>query len=203
VAWAIGTAAGTRSVCAYDLYVGIDSLEYAAFLIQGETDELWTTLDLPPTLKEFTTGKLLGLTGRIAVHARHQPDRQISAAVMLDALFEAGLGFCWPTKHLISGIIDRELFTRIVGNIEARIDARQEAARNHGDSAVVLVAKECQLDPRPSGTSPPAWMANCPGTNHWLMIGADSNTWGCGWCKRGGGPDELRAFVMEHKPTAS
>jgi branched-chain amino acid transport system ATP-binding protein len=29
------------------------------------------------------------------------------------------------------------------------------------------------------------------------MIGADTNTWGCGWCKRKGGPEELKAFVIE------
>jgi hypothetical protein len=31
------------------------------------------------------------------------------------------------------------------------------------------------------------------------MIGADTNTWGCGWCKRKGGPEELKAFVVERR----
>jgi hypothetical protein len=63
----------------------------------------------------------------------------------------------------------------------------------------VLAARECQLNPRPSGTSPTAWIANCPGTNHFLMIGTQDNTFSCGWCKRRGGPEELRAFAAERK----
>jgi hypothetical protein len=62
-----------------------------------------------------------------AVTARHQPDRQRSAAVLLEALFEAGLGFCWPTRHLISGIIDREAFAGIVGNLQRAFQVRPEA----------------------------------------------------------------------------
>jgi hypothetical protein len=121
---------------------------------------------------------------------------------MLDALFEAQVGFAWPAAHLIGGIMDGTAFTEIVGNLKCRLDGRAAAASSHGDSAIVLAAKKCQLDPRPSGTSPSAWMANCPGTNHWLMIGADTNTWGCGWCKRRGAPDELRAFVKERRPNS-
>jgi hypothetical protein len=90
-------------------------------------------------------------------------------------------------------------FAGIVGNLQARIDAREQAARSYADAPIVLAARECRLNPEPSGTSPIAWMARCPGTNHSLMIGADTNTWGCGWCKRKGGPEELKAFVVERR----
>jgi hypothetical protein len=186
-------------VCAYDVDVGIDCLLEAAFLVHRETDELWIIRDPPLDLIQAHAAGMgsSDIDAMLAVVARHQPDGLRAAEVMLDALFEAGLGFCWPTRHLIGGIIDRETFVRIVAKLEARIDARKGAARSYGNARIVLTAKECQLDPRPSGTHPSAWMANCPETNHWLMIGADSNTWDCGWCKRRGGPDELRAFVME------
>jgi hypothetical protein len=188
-------------VCAYEMGFGIDDLPEAVFLVQGETDELWIIRDPPDGLLEMLAAgdELSPLTAMNAVTARHQLDRQRSAAVLLDALFEAGLGFCWPTRHLISGIIDREAFAGIVENLQARIDAREQAARSYADAPIVLAARECRLNLEPSGTSPIAWMARCPGTNHSLMIGADTNTWGCGWCKRKGGPEELKAFVVERR----
>jgi hypothetical protein len=39
------------------------------------------------------------------------------------------------------------------------------------------------------------WSALCPGTNHSLMISTNDNTFGCGYYKRRGGPEELRTFV--------
>jgi hypothetical protein len=38
-------------------------------------------------------------------------------------------------------------------------------------------------------------MASCPqGRNHWIMISPSHNEFGCGYCRRKGGPEELRAF---------
>ena len=99
-------------VCAYEMGFGVDDLPQAVFLVQGETDELWIIHNRPDGLLEMLAagGELSPLIAMNVVTARHQPDRERSSAVLLDALFEAGRGFCWPTKHLISGIIDREAF---------------------------------------------------------------------------------------------
>jgi hypothetical protein len=69
---------------------------------------MWIIRDPPAGLLEMLAAgdELPPLTAMNAVIARRQPDRQRSAAVLLDALFAAGLGFCWPTRHLISSIID-------------------------------------------------------------------------------------------------
>lgn len=56
------------------------------------------------------------------------------------------------------------------------------------------------LDPRPAGHNHNAWMANCPRTSHWLMISAEQNEFGCGYCRRKGGPAELRAFYETRYP---
>ncbi len=66
-------------------------------------------------------------------------------------------------------------------------------------SVLVETARELRLQPEPSRTSPTSWSANCPGTHHWIGINAESERWGCGYCKRNGGPEELRAFVTERK----
>jgi hypothetical protein len=113
---------------------GVDDLSEAVFLVHGGTDELRIIRDPPAGLLEMLTagGELSPHTAMNAVTLRHQPDHTRSAAVSLDALLEVGLGFCWPTRHLISGIIDREAFAGIVGNLQARIDAREQAVRSYG-----------------------------------------------------------------------
>ncbi len=36
-------------------------------------------------------------------------------ALIIVALFEARVGFAWPTEHLVSGIVDRDAFDEIAG----------------------------------------------------------------------------------------
>ena len=58
-------------------------------------------------------------------------------------------------------------------------------------------ARELSLNPRPASHTDNAWMANCPRTNHWLMISAEQKQFGCGYCRRNGGPAELHAFYND------
>ena len=67
------------------------------------------------------------------------------------------------------------------------------------ETEIILVARELELNPQPTGTGPDYWQATCPMTNHPLYINAAENEFGCGWCKRKGGIKELRAFVKERR----
>jgi hypothetical protein len=67
-------------------------------------------------------------------------------------------------------------------------------------SPIIALARELGLDPRPPGHNDIAWMVTCPGTNHWLMISAGQNEFGCGWCRRKSGPTELRSYCDERRP---
>jgi hypothetical protein len=61
-------------VCAYDVDVGIDCLPQAAFLVQGETDELWLIPNPPLDLIQ-TDAAVMGpsdLKATLAVVAKHQ-----------------------------------------------------------------------------------------------------------------------------------
>ena len=50
---------------------------------------------------------------------------------------------------------------------------------------------------RPSGRSPTLWLADCPGRGHRLHVSTASDQFGCGYCRRKGGPAELEALVAE------
>ena len=71
------------------LFVGIDSFAEAAFLIQDGKDELRLVLDPSPSMLDALAGGAEPVTikASAAVVARHQPDRQRAAAVMLDARY--------------------------------------------------------------------------------------------------------------------
>jgi hypothetical protein len=150
--------------------------------VQCETDELWLVSNPSPILREAlaTGAELPSIIATRAVIARHQSNRQRAAAVMLDALFEARIGFGGPTRHLLSGIIDGEAFTNILDKLTGRITARTQQAQAHSQAPIVVAARQAGLRPEPSGTNPTVWVAQCPGTNHFLMIGPQDNTFGCG-----------------------
>ncbi len=88
---------------------------------------------------------------------------------------------------------------RLSAKLEQRLRAREAAASAHADAPILIAARKCRLNPEPSATSSWGWSVRCPGTNHSLMISTKDNTFGCGYCKRQGGPEELRAFAAERK----
>jgi hypothetical protein len=69
-----------------------------------------------------------------------------------------------------------------------------QAEEERRATPIVTMARELSLNPWPAGHNEKAWMANCPRTNHWLMISTENNEFGCGYCGRKGGPAELRSF---------
>lgn len=68
-----------------------------------------------------------------------------------------------------------------MAKVEAECHRNVEQAC-HRRSAIIETAERLGLYPQPADHSPTAWFAICPTGNHNLMIGSDSNTFGCGWC---------------------
>jgi hypothetical protein len=71
-------------------------------------------------------------------------------------------------------------------------------ARDH-ETKIVHVARELGLNPVPSGDSPTAWVAKCPGQRgrYTLQLSTKADQFGCGYCQVKGGVDELRAFIAK------
>ena len=99
----------------------------------------------------------------------------------------------WHTGDLI----DEATYTTILEELTQAFKRNAEVARQQEKMPIIQAAKRLGLSPAPSGTSPTAWQARCPGANHQLYISSKSNTFGCGWCKREGGPEALKQFVED------
>lgn len=174
----------SQFVCAYDVWAGIDTVEEAALLARGSSiDVLW----------------IESIEGCRAVAWHPRRDAKESARILLEAFWRARHGFIGPTEFLQAGLLDGGEFQDLRDAISGETAANETAALRHRDAPIVRTARELGLNPRPAGHSPDAWMASCPGTSHWLMIGPITNEFGCGWCRRAGGPDELSIFAEERR----
>jgi hypothetical protein len=173
-----------RFVCEYDLYLGIDTIPEKTFIRRtDDQDELWiaTELGLGP-----------------AVVAPREGNQADAAQNLLGILFRSRVGFAWPSDFVSGWIVDKAAFDLIVSNINGELDDNAEKAQKNL-AEIVITARHLGLSPTPGGKTPDHWLARCPETSHHLRIDAAANVFGCGWCKRKGGPGELRAFFEERR----
>ena len=80
----------------------------------------------------------------------------------------------------------------------AELDAARAFQRRRR-SPIVEVATELKLDPDTDGTTSGMWEANCPTRPHRLLLQTSTDLFYCGYCRVGGGPDELRALAVERR----
>lgn len=98
-----------------------------------------------------------------------------------------------------SDIIDEEIFDHCKKRAGDIIDERTNKIRVAGENhPLILLCHEHHLYPEPEGSSPYNWQANCPSRRaHHFYLSTHSNTWGCGYCKRKGGLNELKEWMNE------
>jgi hypothetical protein len=103
----------------------------------------------------------------------------------------------WVIESKTGRLLVAEQFDVIVSLLEHELDTNARGAGHLAEAEIVTTARELRLNPEPSGTSGTAWQAKCPGGHHYIMISAVKNDFGCGYCRRKGGPVELRVFATK------
>jgi hypothetical protein len=194
--------------CAYDLHIVVDLIEAAAFFRRTKTsDELWIAsgFDLPivkaivdgtPVPKDPVGKDVLNI-GRVFA-AEKSGEESSACLVLLDRLFRAYVGFCSPQGFLAAGLIWESAYNDLVKRIDQELEENSQKAQEN-ETEIIKVARELGLLPRPTGTGPTHWWAQCPARIGHLYIDTALNYWWCGWCQRSGSMQELRAFVQEPK----
>ena len=125
---------------------------------------------------------------------------EAAAAFLFTSLQRAHFPYTSAVGPFIGGLLSSETIGALVDDLHRewdrnRQEAIAEAERN--PPPIVLLARELQLNPRPEGHNATAWVANCPsGRGHTIMVSGSSNQFGCGYCRKKGGPEELRAFWL-------
>jgi len=203
-----------RFACAYELFIQALDFEGAVFLRRTEnTDELWIVVgESLPTVRrisdgtaspqDFERGEYFSV-GR--VFAIKRKGEELTACLkLMELLFRATYGFEHPEKFIAPGIVDKSAYDRLLKRLDDEHEENRRKARE-GETEIIKVARELGLSPKPTGEGPSHWFARCPGKihgktgNHVLFINAAEDSFGCGWCRRKGGVEELRAFVRERK----
>jgi len=124
-----------------------------------------------------------------------------AAKALFKVLLRARFHHLMPRAPYRGGLLKEEDLDREVTELLAELENNHQAAlaaEQDDPSPILDVARTFRLGPRPAGQNPQAWWANCPcGGQHSIMISTSSNEFGCGYCRRKGGPDELRRFCED------
>ena len=183
---------GARHVCTFVFHFGIDSTDMVAYLQRGSgVDALWTRLGRLRAPEVLAAAPIAGTEPEAA--RRLFPDA-------LRATLGLGGG---PTRFVAAGLVDERAYDEAVATLLSEVEQRQAQAQEEREQAraeptpIVDLAEELALDPEPSVRHAGRWEARCPGTGHRLQLDARKGLFYCGYCRRGGGPEDLRAFVRE------
>jgi hypothetical protein len=121
-----------------------------------------------------------------------------AAMRLLDALVRARVPYEFPRPPYLPGLLTRRELAgvaRAVAEELRRNSLAAEAAQKIRKAPIIELANELGLNPRPAGHNSSAWVADCPRRSHFLMLSSSLNEFGCGYCRRKGGPAELEAFA--------
>jgi hypothetical protein len=188
--------------------VGIDNINEALFLVREDLQDLLWSLT---TYSEKTTRENLDaresgdptwikrkITCGCVAGAPREGTQSKAATRLLDALVRARIPYQFPRPPYLPGLLTRKELGDIVGAVteELKLNAlAAEAAQRGNEAPIHKLARELGLNPRPAGHNNTAWIADCPRRSHTIMLSPSLNEFGCGYCRRKGGPAELRAFA--------
>ena len=108
-------------------------------------------------------------------------------------LFGGSVRFASP------GLVGKEMFCKMVDELEAQLTKVKEGNMIHAEEAIVSLARDLGLSPEPSPVSHVTWNARCPGTNHGLQLNIERNEFWCGYCKQRGNLKDLQSFADKRK----
>jgi hypothetical protein len=181
----------------WDCYTGVDTVQSLFYLIRTK-DVDWLEVVLKYSNSIMSRNCVTSIPRR--------GSKREAAAQLLDAHVRSRVHFEGPVPPYQSGLLTSGELEAIVEGIAEELtrNSRMAAEKQFRQEApIIKMARELGLAPRPAGHNDSAWMAGCPqSSNHWIMISPERNEFGCGYCRRKGGLQELRAFYDAVRPTS-
>jgi hypothetical protein len=118
---------------------------------------------------------------------------------LIDLFSYSGNCYGYPIFSHSEVITENEFNHCLQHGIENISTRKNQIRANSKDHPIILYCTENKLYPEPEDHSPDSWKANCPsGRQHHIMISTSSpssHNWGCGYCKKKGGLEELKQWV--------
>jgi hypothetical protein len=97
------------------------------------------------------------------------------------------------------GLLSKEHVEAIIRGVRLEMDETKKENEVWRRTKIVTTAAEVGLLPAASTLGAGIWIARCPGTSHTLQMQPRRNLFYCGYCKVGGGADELDKFAAQRR----
>ncbi|MEH2528638.1 hypothetical protein V1288_006547 [Bradyrhizobium sp. AZCC 2176] len=185
--------------------LGITELNEALFLFRHDKrDLLWSlTTDAEKFTRESLAARASGdfywVNSKwrcccLAGAPRQFTERE-AGRVLLCALVRARFPHEFPRPPYIPGLLSTDELTDIVRAIAEELKGNTlaaEAAQLSHEAPILKLARQLDLHPRVAGHNSSVWTADCPRRKQSIMISPSGNEFGCGYCRRKGGPLSFR-----------
>jgi hypothetical protein len=102
-----------------------------------------------------------------------------------------------------SGLLGKGHVWAIISSVGLEMDEIKKENESWREAKIVTKAAHLGLALQASHFSRGSWIACCPGTNHTLELQPKRNLFYCGYCRVGGGIDELDEFVTQRRSTTA
>lgn len=141
------------------------------------------------------------LDGDVVLPRGEVSDSDAALVCLVEACQEHGLDI-WEVIEPGLLLADEMHVAQRIGDARRRtardvVHRASRAADADAPSEIVATARDLGLCPEPSNTAVGYWIANCPGTQHSIELRPSTEEWFCGYCRRRGSSEELRAFRRE------
>ncbi len=122
-----------------------------------------------------------------------------SAETLLFGIIWRCLYYVGEPVDVRAGLLSKEHVEAIISSVRFEMD---EIKKENGvwlEAEIVTKAAQLGLSPMASSLGAGIWIARCPGTNHTIQMQPKRNLFYCGYCRVGGGKDELDEFAAQRK----
>jgi hypothetical protein len=122
-----------------------------------------------------------------------------SAETLLFGIVARCLSYVGKPVDVRAGLLSKEHVEAIISSVRLEMDKIRKENEVWREAEIVTKAAQLGLLPKASNLGIRTWIARCPGTNHTLELQPKKNLFYCGYCRVGGGRDELDEFVAQRK----
>jgi hypothetical protein len=122
-----------------------------------------------------------------------------SAETLLFGIVARCLYYVGEPVDVRAGLLSKRHVEAIINSVRLEMDVIKKENEACREAEIVTKAAQLGLSPRASSLGVGTWITRCPGTNHALLLQPKRNLFYCGYCRVGGGIDELDEFAAQRK----
>ncbi|MDA9277680.1 hypothetical protein N9P63_02045 [Polaribacter sp.] len=168
-------------------------------------ETLETMFDVPTYLYLIDGKKLFYKTSKDGDYTESEYKLEFNLEINKKSVYNFVKGYCaytikWNGEPRFNspGYLNQEDFESIVSEVKDELQASKKEGLITANHFTEYLESQ-SLNPKPTGDNKYLWQANCPysGGNHFMMISTETNTFGCGWCKKKGDQKALKDYLKK------